>query len=73
MGSSINTLLASSEFFSSADDVCMLDLNQALYNVVPDLDPNCLTLKYLFEKVNFEKCQQTTKKHEKKTACKEFI
>ena len=36
---------------------------------MPDLDPNCLTLtvflKEFFEKVDFEKNQQTTKEHEK--------
>ena len=39
--------------------------DQAPHNVGPDLDPNCLTLieflKVSFEKVGFEKSQQTTK------------
>ena len=39
-------------------------------NVGPDLDPNCLTLWYssknfFSEKVDFEKNQQMTRKHEK--------
>ena len=43
-----------------------LDLDQAQLNVGPDLDPNCLIfLKELFEKFDFEKNQQTIKKHEK--------
>ena len=46
-----------------------LDLDQARHFVRPDLDPNCLTLiaflKEFFEKVDFEKNQQTTKKHAK--------
>ena len=29
-----------------------------------DRDPNCLTLKEVFEKVDFEKNQQTTKEYE---------
>ena len=43
-----------------------LDLGQARQNVGPDLDPNCLTLmvfsKEIFEKVSFEKNQQTATK-----------
>ena len=46
-----------------------LDPDQAQQNVRPDLDPNYLTLmvflKEFFKKVDFEKNQQTTKKHEK--------
>ena len=46
-----------------------LDPDQARHNVRPDLDPNYLTLmvflKEFFEKVDNEKNQQTTKKHEK--------
>ena len=41
------------------------DPDQARQNVGPDLDPNCLTLmvflKEFFEKVDFEKYQQTIK------------
>ena len=36
--------------------------DQSRQNVGPDLDPNCLTLT-IFLKVDFEKNQQTTKKH----------
>ena len=47
---------------SSSQDTKMNDLSQ---HVSPDLDPNCLTLKVFlkefFEKVEFEKSQQTTK------------
>ena len=32
---------------------------------MPDLDPNSLSLKEVFNKAEFEKNQQTTKKHEK--------
>ena len=46
-----------------------LDPDLARQNVRPDLDSNCLTLmvllKEFFEKVDFEKNQQTSKKHEK--------
>ena len=45
-----------------------LDPYQARQNVRPDLDPICLCqmvfLKDFFEKVDFEKNQQMTKKHE---------
>ena len=44
-----------------------LDPVQTRQNVGPDLDPNCLTLmvflKEFFKKVDYEKNQQTTKKH----------
>ena len=52
---SANSSLASGDF-------CRLLLTFAnnLENVGPDLDPNCLTLKYFFEKR-----KHTTKKHEK--------
>ena len=43
--------------------------DQARQNGWPDLNPNCLTLivylKEFFEKIDFEKNQQTTKKREK--------
>ena len=46
-----------------------LDPDQARQNVGPDQDPNCLTLiivlKDFFKKSDFEKNQQTRKKHEK--------
>ena len=46
-----------------------LDPDQARRNVQSDLGPNCLTLmvfeKELFEKIDFEKNQKTTKKHAK--------
>ena len=46
-----------------------LDPDQARHSVGPDLSPNCLTLmvflKEFFKKVDFEKNQQTTNKHEK--------
>ena len=46
-----------------------LDPDQARQNVRPDLDPNCLTLKVVlkefFEKDDFEKNLQSTKKHAK--------
>ena len=48
-----------------------------MQNVAPDLDPNYLTLmiflKEFFEKVDFEKNQQTTKSMINYTGCKEFI
>ena len=52
---------------SSADNFCeQLDPDQDRQNVGPDLDPNCFDtlmvfLKEYFEKVDFEKNQQTTK------------
>ena len=47
-----------------------LDPDQARRIVGADQGPNCLTLRWyflkiFFQKVNFEKNQQTTKKHEK--------
>ena len=39
-----------------------LDPDQDRQNVGPDLDPNNLTLTEFFEKVNFEKSQQTRTK-----------
>ena len=47
-----------------------LDPDQARQNVGPDLDPICLTFRWyscnnFFEKVDFEKNQQTTTKHGK--------
>ena len=44
-----------------------LDPDQAWQNVRPNQDPNCLALKTknFFEKVDFEKDQQTTEKHAK--------
>ena len=46
-----------------------LEPDQARQNVEPDLDSNSLTLvvlwKEFFKKVDFEKNQQMTKKHEK--------
>ena len=48
-----------------------LDPDQARQYVGPDLDPSCLTLmvflKEFFEKVDFEKYLQTTKKTIKST------
>ena len=48
-----------------------LDPDQDQQNVGPDLDPNSLTLmiflKEFFEKVDFEKNQQTTNNHTKIT------
>ena len=57
----------------SADNFCnSLDPDQDGQNAGPHLDSNHLTLivflKELYEKVNFEKCQQTTKKHEELTS-----
>ena len=46
-----------------------LDPDQTGQNVGPDLDPICLTLmvflKEIFEKVYYEKNQQTKNRHEK--------
>ena len=59
---------------SSADKLCkQFGLYQARQNVGSDLDPNCLNLMvflndFFFEKVDYEKHQQTSKKH----ACKEL-
>ena len=39
-----------------------LDPDQARQNVWPDLDTSMVILKEFFEKVDFEKNQQTTKK-----------
>ena len=54
-----------------------LDPDHVGQNVGPDLDSNCLTLwvflKDFLEKVDFEKNQQTTKKHENYPAVKELI
>ena len=45
-------------------------------NVRPDLDPNCLTLRWyperIFQKICFEKNQQTTKRMKKLPGGKEF-
>ena len=53
----------------SADNLCkQFGPRSGPTNVGPDLDQNYLTLmvflKYFFDKVDFEKNQQTTKKHE---------
>ena len=53
------------------------DPNQDGQNDRLDMDPNrfdtlIVFLKELYEKVNFEKNQQTTKKHENYPACKEL-
>ena len=40
-----------------------LNPDQAPQNARPDLDPDCIFLKEIFEKVDFEKKQQPTKKH----------
>ena len=37
------------------------DPDQARQNVVPNMEPSCLTLNFFLEKVNFEKNQQTAK------------
>ena len=46
-----------------------LNPDQALQHIEADMDPNCLTLMIFlnefFEKVDFEKSQQMTKKHAK--------
>ena len=53
-----------------------LDPDQALQNIGPDLDPNCLTLmvflKEFFEKVDFKGNHQTTKSIQNYPACKEL-
>ena len=63
-------------YFLSLSVVCLITFAKSLgpdqtrQNLGPDLDPNCLTpikafLKEIFEKVDFEKKQQVTKKQEK--------
>ena len=58
---------------SSADYLCKQfgsdktpqNVDQARQNIQSDLDPNLVFLKEFFQNVDFEKNQQTTKKHEK--------
>ena len=49
----------------SADKLCK-QFGSRLDSTKPDLDPNCLAIKgFFFEKDDFEKNQQTTRKHAK--------
>ena len=68
----LNSLLASDFFLLLIIFANSLDPDQdwVRQNIGPDLDPNCfdadgIFLKEFFKKVNFEKNQQTTKKHAK--------
>ena len=58
----ISCVICSNSFLASGD---FCDILKTIANILdPDLDPNCLTLivflNDIFEKVNFEKSQQTT-------------
>ena len=61
----------------SANVVCWYPLQtvwtqgMAQQNIGAELAPNCLTLKDFVENVQFEKNQQTTKKHAKTQESKE--
>ena len=61
-----NHSFLASDDLSSADNHCKQFEPRSGQNAGPDLDPNCLTLmvflKEFFEKVNFEKSQQTATK-----------
>ena len=62
----INSFLANGDFCHWITFATSLYPDLALQNVGPELDSVRLTLKEFFEKVNFEKNQQPTKK----TTCK---
>ena len=68
----MDSFLASSDFcYLLIIFANILDPDQDRLNVGPDLDPNCLPLRLMvllkefLKNVDFEKIQQTTKKHSK--------